>query len=420
MIEEFAADGKPIYYFRDPITGHCPWDEDCSCEICKDLNFYEEMAGNHHEAYKPHKKRSKKKSVHSELYKRCKEGDPYVGPLALPPPAPQKLKPESFVQPCYKRIQKWVKKNPQPNPEPEPKQYPLPLILMFQPTSSSYDKDFPPLEEFTEKEFKHAPKIPTPLLGGKTSAAESTLNWQTENAIAQNKVLSRIDSQVTHMGTRLTQVEIKVDSNTKIANELMVLLHKRLQQLEKQTTPPGVDLFYHLEMKQKEIQTLKEQIKMLEAGQAPQPMNEEELFQTIRRGPSPQTQSSLFSSFHEEKLWSNEYSKDCCCYHEQEEEEKISSSSSDYESSECSHTTVEDMIMATNQPEVKTEDSKVDPMDTATPSTATTPPTIGAKYNFTIDDSPMENDVINGLKDSRNFTHGWRHKSLPEKVTMKS
>ncbi|KAK9025766.1 hypothetical protein V6N11_038623 [Hibiscus sabdariffa] len=171
---------------------------------------------------------------------------------------------------------------------------------MFQPTSSSYDKDFPPLEEFTEKEFKHAPKIPTPLLGGKTSAAESTLNWQTENAIAQNKVLSRIDSQVTHMGTRLTQVEIKVDSNTKIANELMVLLHKRLQQLEKQTTPPGVDLFYHLEMKQKEIQTLKEQIKMLEAGQAPQPMNEEELFQTIRRGPSPQTQSSLFSSFHEE------------------------------------------------------------------------------------------------------------------------
>ncbi|KAK9025767.1 hypothetical protein V6N11_038624 [Hibiscus sabdariffa] len=106
--------------------------------------------------------------------------------------------------------------------------------------------------------------------------------------------------------------------------------------------------------------------------------------------------------------------------HEQEEEETISSSSSDYESSECSHTTAEDMIMATNQPEVKTEDSKVDPMDTATPSTATTPPTIGAKYNFTIDDSPMENDVINGLKDSRNFTHGWRHKSLPEKVTMKS
>ncbi|KAK9021293.1 hypothetical protein V6N11_011291 [Hibiscus sabdariffa] len=73
----------------------------------------------------------------------------------------------------------------------------------------------------------------------------------------------------------------------------------------------------------------------------------------------------------------------------EQEEETISSSSSDYESSECSHTTAEDMIMATNQPEVKTEDSEVDPMDTATPSTATPPPTIGAKYNFTIDDIPM-------------------------------
>ncbi|KAK8496872.1 hypothetical protein V6N11_057953 [Hibiscus sabdariffa] len=112
-------------------------------------------------------------------------------------------------------------------------------VLMFQPTSSSYDKDFPPLEEFTEKEFKHAPKTTTPLHGEKTSAAEATLNLHTENAIAQNTALQRIDSKVTQMGTKLTQVETKVDSNTKIANELIVLLHKRLQQVEKQTTPPG-------------------------------------------------------------------------------------------------------------------------------------------------------------------------------------
>ncbi|KAL4364051.1 hypothetical protein GQ457_04G023900 [Hibiscus cannabinus] len=168
---------------------------------------------------------------------------------------------------------------------------------------------------------------------------------------------------------------------------------------------------------------------MLEVGEAPQPMNEEELFQTIRRGPSPQTQSSLFPSFHEEvsptyahlsgnkklKERENDIEKDrtlmvqntnplssvlrnygvtripkiVVVNHEQEEEETISSSSSDYESSECSHTTAEDMIMATNQPEVKTEDSEVDPMDTATPSTTTTPPTIGVKYNLTIDDIPM-------------------------------
>ncbi|KAK9042128.1 hypothetical protein V6N11_017207 [Hibiscus sabdariffa] len=103
------------------------------------------------------------------------------------------------------------------------------------------------------------------------------------------------------MGTKLTQVETKVDSNTKIANELIVLLHKRLQQVEKQTTPPGQDLFYYLELKEKEIQTLKEQIRMLEeTGQVPQPLGEEEFFQSLRRGPPPKPQPSIFASFHKE------------------------------------------------------------------------------------------------------------------------
>ncbi|KAK8501653.1 hypothetical protein V6N11_000125 [Hibiscus sabdariffa] len=267
MVEKFTANGKPIYFFRDPITGHCPWDEDCSCEMCIEFNFYEKMAGGHHESYKPHKKKSMKHSIHSDHYKRWKNGDPTVGPLGedngkfvflvdygprsprparissstihnsfdQPPSSPksQEIKPESLIQPCYKRIQKWVKKNPQLKSEPLPVESSSSKILMCQPTSSSYDTDFPPLEEFTEKEFKHVPKIPSPLIGGKTSAAESTRNWQTENAIAQNRVLHRIDSKVTQMEIKIDQVETKVDSNTKIANELIVLLHKRLQQIEK-------------------------------------------------------------------------------------------------------------------------------------------------------------------------------------------
>ncbi|KAK8264564.1 hypothetical protein V6Z12_D12G118300 [Gossypium hirsutum] len=34
LIESFQADGKPLYYFKDPITGHCPWGLMCSCELC--------------------------------------------------------------------------------------------------------------------------------------------------------------------------------------------------------------------------------------------------------------------------------------------------------------------------------------------------------------------------------------------------
>ncbi|KAK8539397.1 hypothetical protein V6N12_043023 [Hibiscus sabdariffa] len=205
MVEKFTADDKPIYFFRDPITGHCPWDEDCSCEMCIEFNFYEEMAGGHHESYKPHKKKSMKHSVYSDLYKRWKDGDPTVGPLGedngklvflvdygprsprpaqissstihnsfdQPPssPKPQKIKPENLIQPCYKRIQKWVKKNPQLETKPLSVESSSSKILMFQPTSSSYDTDFRPLKEFTEKEFKYVPKIPSPLIGGKTSAA---------------------------------------------------------------------------------------------------------------------------------------------------------------------------------------------------------------------------------------------------------
>ncbi|KAK8501654.1 hypothetical protein V6N12_002399 [Hibiscus sabdariffa] len=52
-------------------------------------------------------------------------------------------------------------------------------------------------------------------------------------------------------------------------------------------------------MKQKEIQTLKEQIGMLEAGYTPQPLSEEDLFQSIRRGPSPQAQPSLFPDYQQ-------------------------------------------------------------------------------------------------------------------------
>ncbi|KAK9006526.1 hypothetical protein V6N11_035562 [Hibiscus sabdariffa] len=224
MVEKFTVDGKPIYSFRNQLTGHCPWDEDCTCELCVEFNFYEELAGGYHESYKPHKKKSKKKSIHSDLYKRWKSGDPTVGPLGedngrfvflvdygpkppntahvplstssttfVQPPPPPKYP----VQPCYKKIQKWIKKNPQSKMEPLPDETSLSEVFMFHPTNSSYDTDFPPLEEFIEKEYKHVPKIPSPLVGGKTSAAELTLNWQTENAIAQNKVLHRIDTKVT-------------------------------------------------------------------------------------------------------------------------------------------------------------------------------------------------------------------------------
>ncbi|KAK9006836.1 hypothetical protein V6N11_019167 [Hibiscus sabdariffa] len=240
-----------------------------------------------------------------------------------------------------------------------------------------------------EKEYKHVPKIPSPLIGGKISAAESTLNWQTENAIAQNKVLHRIDTKVTQMEIKIDKVETKVDSNTKIANELMVLLHKRLQQIEKQPTPPGVELFYHLEMKQKEIQTLKEQIRMLEAGQVPQPMNEEDLFQKQKKPTTYEIYQLIKRQEAEKKRERDKRGKDI---QDDDPSPKISKALMVQKTNPLSSLLkdYEDQIMMTNQPKVKEEYPEDEPMEaSASPTNQPPIPNTGAKYNFTIDDIPV-------------------------------
>ncbi|KAK8990237.1 hypothetical protein V6N11_008943 [Hibiscus sabdariffa] len=317
MIESFDAEGKPILFYKDLVTGHCPWDMDCSCEQCVEEDFVQEIEGGYHTSYNPHKKKKnrKKNSIHSQLYQRWKNGDPTVGPLgedngkfiflvdygprrkeeipvpkevpqtlppsdSSPPPSYKKEKPVRLVQPCYKKIQKEVS---QTNTQ---------SICMITPTGSSYNKDFPPLEEFAEKEFRHIPKIPTQLHGEKISAAEATLNWQTENALAQNATLQRIDARVAQMDTKITMVETKVDSNTKIANELIVNLHKMLQVAETRPADPGQDPFYYVEQKNQEIQRLKDHIKYLqEHGLPPSAQSGETLF------PNRSTPSSVFSPF---------------------------------------------------------------------------------------------------------------------------
>ena len=71
---------------------------------------------------------------------------------------------------------------------------------MFNHTSTSYSQNFPPLKSFdhTQTNTKHVWKIKDPVgtnLDGtkkQVSLAEVALNWQAENAVAQNQVLLKI------------------------------------------------------------------------------------------------------------------------------------------------------------------------------------------------------------------------------------
>ncbi|KAK8972710.1 hypothetical protein V6N11_012904 [Hibiscus sabdariffa] len=402
MIEFFVADGKPILFFKDPVT------ED----------FIQNMEGGYHTSYNSHKKNKKKKknSIHSQFYKRWKNGDPTVGslgedngkfvflvdygsrrkrespapdvvPQRLPPPdssPPPSYKREKLVktvQPCYKKIQKWIKKNP----------------------------------TIQGEDFRHIPKIPTQLHGEKISAAEATLDWQTENALAQNATLQRIDARVAQVGTKITMVETKVDSNTKIANELIVCLHRMLKEAEKRPAEPGQDPFYYMEQKNQEIQRLKDHIKYLqEHGLPPTTQPGETLFPAISRSaptsvfspferripPSPpsvfhcqpiepkrdEQQQNHLSSFL--KGYKEAIIPRIAALNTEETEHSSESESFDDSQSVVSQTSSDDEIQMAI-PGVKTEE--VDLMDTDASPSASAPPPFqinSGKHIFTLDDIP--------------------------------
>ncbi|KAG8492315.1 hypothetical protein CXB51_009806 [Gossypium anomalum] len=278
-----------------------------------------------HSHLKPQREKDNKNrnSSQDEFYRKWMTGDPDIGPLgedngkyvylvdystrkplpdiqvpsepckhfSPPPPKtnfpslekpPKKSKP--FSLPCYKKINKWVKKNP----DFLVSQNPIPVACMIKPTASttSYDKEFPPLEEYSSENYVHVPKISskiqtsTPGTSPKISAAEATLNWQTENAIAQNHILKRIDSKI-------STIESKIDDNTKMVRDLIQLLQKRLDEVARQPAAPGQDFFSHIAQREKEIQKLKDQIKTLqETGKIPEPAPRREtieLFPSIRK-----------------------------------------------------------------------------------------------------------------------------------------
>ncbi|XP_040963957.1 uncharacterized protein [Gossypium hirsutum] len=181
-----------------------------------------------------------------------------------------------------------------------------PEVHMYTATSS-YDQEFPPLEEFTKNEYLHMPKISSKLQTDaegkqvKIAAAEATLNWQSENAVAQNATIKKIDHKICQIDNKVSKIEKTTDENSEMIKNLIKLFQKRLKEVAHEPATPGQDLFSHLAQREKEIQNLKEQIKYLkENGKLPprQPeKNRIKLFPSIRQTDSPRqggTQPIIF------------------------------------------------------------------------------------------------------------------------------
>ncbi|OWM83902.1 hypothetical protein CDL15_Pgr004333 [Punica granatum] len=82
---------------------------------------------------------------------------------------------------------------------------------IFHPISLNYEEQFPQLGNFTDGEGRHthAFKVPNPTdrdeRGNPESVTtgEAILNWQSENVVSQNRVISSVGTKVNSLTTTL-------------------------------------------------------------------------------------------------------------------------------------------------------------------------------------------------------------------------
>ena len=106
---------------------------------------------------------------------------------------------------------------------------------MFDQASTSYSHNFPPLENFEHPQTntKHIWKIKNPVgtnpngTKRQVSSVEAALNWQAENAMAQNQVLSKIIDNQQKMDEVVTQTFSS-------SNSLIEDLKKKIKTVEQE------------------------------------------------------------------------------------------------------------------------------------------------------------------------------------------
>ncbi|KAH9734770.1 hypothetical protein KPL71_017495 [Citrus sinensis] len=179
-ITGFNSEGYPVYPAKH--NGHFLWDApgsgmcDPTCPCWDDWNEDDD--------YVPRRKRKPKRK---KPLVSCHHYDPKPPQDPPSPPAPL---------PYYQKELQWIAKHcrsetPSPIPLPTP---PL-TYMMFSSTSSDYSSSFPPLEPHTDshRNVVSKPFIPSPITSTghlePPKPFESVLNWQTQNARAQNDTL---------------------------------------------------------------------------------------------------------------------------------------------------------------------------------------------------------------------------------------
>ncbi|XP_024039317.1 class E vacuolar protein-sorting machinery protein hse1-like [Citrus clementina] len=144
---------------------------------------------------------------------------------------------------------------------------------MFSSTSSDYSSSFPPLETHTDshRNVVSKPFIPSAITSTghlePPKPFESVLNWQTQNARAQNDTLLHINSKVKKISLRTEQLEMKVDSITTQMQQIHQNILSRIAQLDSELRTMLAQRYSGPEFdeKEREIKRLKAELVQIES-----------------------------------------------------------------------------------------------------------------------------------------------------------
>ncbi|QHO22946.1 polyprotein [Arachis hypogaea] len=248
----FYENGKPVYVSH--VNGHFIWDVDPSmCDSdCDCANQWSDTDDEDYARRRRNKKKKKKSLQAPCSYKRPE------------PPDDAESAPMLRKKPMIKRT-KLSRKSFTDYPfQPDDT---IPCIA----TLRSYEEEFPPLVIQTdEKKITRRPYvIPqgiTPHGHQATTPQEEVLNWHTDNAVSQNKVLLRIDHTLDTLVEKTEGLSVQLSSMAEQVAELKDRLSAQAFQLD-QELKAYIDNRYfgpEFQKKNRELDQVKAQLRQIE------------------------------------------------------------------------------------------------------------------------------------------------------------
>ena len=157
---------------------------------------------------------------------------------------------------------------------------------------SNYDTNFPSLQETATQQPKVVPSKVIQPDGStpKLSQAEAVLNWQTENALAQNKTMTRLEQ-------KLDLVAHQVDSQSQNQTLLISRLQKQIDHLQNRIDQLHQELMHIVSsshgysaqflQKEAEMKSLKTQMASLQQEYLKQKLRQPQTFPEMSLVPNP-------------------------------------------------------------------------------------------------------------------------------------